>query len=160
MWLATLAADLPVDTQQRQKPPPRPRTVRTPINSTRHFSQPHVINDSGGVLRCEVCALHVSAYASPACRRVFLGSKCKGSVTDRALTNGAEGKKHKLYVSGEVTWCFDCGHYSSKRANGLVKRECAGRPSSVGVGVSLKRLKNGKHPKHPDIWLPNARALG
>ena len=158
LWLATLAADLPTDTQQRQQVPATPRAEKPPIRLIRHGTMPHTITDGSGELRCEVCQLYVSAHASPACRRAFLGSKCRGSMVASALANGADGKSHRLYKSGDVVWCFNCGYYSTKRAHNLVKRSCPGHPRRGSAGP-LGRLKAGVHPKYPDTMLPRAIRL-
>ena len=158
LWLATLAAELPADTQQRVLTPHAPRTERVPIRLVRHDTQPHLIIDDSGAMRCEICSLHVSAQASPACIRAFLGSKCRGSVVAAAMANSAVGRKHKLYQSGEVTWCYNCGFYSTKSSHCLAKRSCPGHPKKGSAGP-LGRLKAGVHPKYPDMMLPRATRL-
>ena len=156
-WLATLAQDLPPDTQVVEKQPRPPTVARLPVNEARHETQPHEIAAEGGLLRCQICALHVSESASASCRRAFLGAPCPGSIASRAVARQATGRPHRLFLSGPVTWCMECDRYSEKRSNALVKQSCGGKPSGGGGReVSLSRLKAGLHPKHPERRLQRA----
>ena len=58
---------------------------------------------------------------------------------------GRVGKAHKLMISGEVTWCFECGSWGTTR----VRRDglggaCHGLRESNGT--TLGRLKRNVHP--------------
>ena len=160
VWLATLAGNLPADTQRVERQPQPPPVARTPANDVRHATWPHDIKRDGDKLRCDMCARYVSVSASSCYRRAFLSSQCQGPIAGRAVSNQATGVPHRLLLSGCITWCCTCGRYSEKRANALVCRACDGPP--VGYGgrdASLRRLLRGQHPKHPGVGLPPAIPL-
>ena len=156
-WLATLAADLPRDTQEVVATPDQEAKAPRRANGL-HDSQPHSPEKSSDRWTCTVCQLHVSVTASGKCRSTFFRSACRGNVADRAAANAATGKRHQLYVSGEITWCMTCGRYSSKRTNGLATQACDGYPKKGSAGP-LGRPKAGVHPKRPDEALPRATRL-
>ena len=161
-WLATLAHELPADTQPVPREP-RPATATKVVAPwKRHVDWPHELVQDSLRLTCSMCQLHVSNTASSDCRRAFWSSRCPGAISSRAVENNTSGAgmKHVFFLSGAVTWCFTCGRYSEKRTTALCKQACHGAPEGYGGrAVSLRRLKDGQHPKDPQTRLPRARLL-
>ena len=156
-WLATLAAEMPKDTQDVVVVPNAPQ--RVPRQEVRlHESMPHALEKSSDRWTCTVCRLHVSIAATMKCKKAFYRSACRGDMAARAVANPVEGRPHVLFLSGSVTWCKTCGRYSSKRTNALAREACAGRPQKGSEGP-LARLKAGIHPKQADLVLPRAMRL-
>ena len=55
---------------------------------------------------------------------------------------GAVG--HLLFATGSLTWCWNCGRYSTDRAHGL-RASCEGHPGA-GQAYRLNRLKREDIP--------------
>ena len=70
-------------------------------------------------------------------------------AASRACTGVAFGNGHSIVLSGELTWCTDCGHYADAKAVGL-SLPCKGPPNMKnygGMAGQLRKLQRGRHPR-------------
>ena len=154
-WLAVLAAHWPNDTQDvrpdgpRPVPAPRPRRLAPEARPSAHE-----LYRDGSRIRCKLCAAHAAMH-SEATWRALVRSECRGPVPARVL---AQERRHVLFLSGEVSWCKQCGSFSESRLRRL-GGACVGGTAGSGARVSaLSRLLRSRHPRTLER-LPAARRL-
>lgn len=158
-WLAELIGHWPADTQDRstqraeaaRRPaPPNEGAVRNISSLQVHEALPHELGEVEGSLRCSKCGKGTCLSQDWGHIKGFAKGKCLGTTRQRVLDAAARSRLdstrdalgHVLYQSGNLTWCWKCGHWGVVRPRKLLESCC-------GISTQhsqLKRLKDGYHP--------------
>ena len=74
-------------------------------------------------------------------------------------TNPRLGPGHRVYISGKLYWCANCGAYAEQRFKSL-KEPCQGSDVQGPRAGQLARLLKGFHPLRAKEKLGPARRIG
>ena len=142
-WLATLTSNWPKDTQRARPPARGTRKRKRPPKDVAHTTDATAMSTA---------AANNTNTTTPASTT---GSTAKAVRSCRS----SFGPGHRLYKSGDFTWCSICGAYAAERLKAL-KRPCGGAAGRGPRAGQLARLLKGEHPLHKGVHLPRARRIG